>query len=87
MMLYVVLSLTEQCHDIFATRFLHNSDPSGPLIHKLKYFFAYGVDFAEIFARKKISVVLLTQIQFHEFFNTIFHNYNSKGNNIQNIFI
>ena len=36
---------------------------------------------------KKISVVLLTQIQFHEFFNTIFHNYNSKGNKIQTIFI
>ena len=50
---YVVLNLTEQCHETFHTRFLPNSDPSGPLIHKLKYFFAYGVDFAEIFARKK----------------------------------
>ena len=46
---FTFFSLKRQCHKIFEPRFLHNSNPSGPLF-LFWSIFAYGFDFVEIFA-------------------------------------
>ena len=46
------------CHEIFNLLYFHDSNPSGPLINRVKYF-EFGFDFAKIFEFFRNSMVCI----------------------------